>query len=170
MCDPRSSAIWPAARRRPSAAILLVLALLGALALLVLLRDPTPHFLARRSRLVSWSEGPAETVAGHLLQPVRLVAAGGLAVDLMVKRPATDAAGASALPSGGAAEVGAVGPTRTGTAGTARRPLIVLLGGQRTGREAARLVADTRGTVVAALSYPYRGDPRLRGPAVLLHA
>ncbi len=122
--------------------------LLGALALLfvlvpfVLLRDPTPRFLRRRARLLSSSAGPAETLPGYLVQPVRLVSSSGLTVELAIKRP---------------------------TAGKARRPLIVLLGGYRTGRDAARLVADTRGTVVAALSYPYRGDPRLRGPAILLH-
>jgi len=37
---------------------------------------------------------------------------------------------------------------------------VVILGGHHTGRNAVRLLGDTRGTVVAALSYPFTGDPR----------
>jgi hypothetical protein len=48
-------------------------------------------------------------------------------------------------------------------------PLVILLGGYRTGRDAARLVTDTRGVVVAALSYPYRGELAPRGIALLTH-
>lgn len=122
--------------------------LLGALALcvalvpLTLLRDPTPRFLRRRGHLQSSSAGSAERLPGYQVQPVRLISSSGLTVELAIKRPVME---------------------------VARRPLIVLLGGYRAGRDAVRLIADTRGTVVAALSYPYRGDLRLRGPAILPH-
>jgi dienelactone hydrolase len=39
-------------------------------------------------------------------------------------------------------------------------PLAVVLGGHYKGREAARMLGDTRGVVAAALSYPFTGDPR----------
>jgi hypothetical protein len=42
----------------------------------------------------------------------------------------------------------------------ARLPLAVVLGGHYTGREAARMLGETRGVIVAALSYPYEGSPR----------
>jgi hypothetical protein len=126
--------------------LLLVVAVLlvcGALLALAALRDPTGRFLERRSRLVAAHEGAVEVVDdGHLVQPVRLVAASGLEVDLLLKRP----------PDDGAAE---------------RRPLVVLLGGHNTGREAVRLIPATRGTVVAALNYPYHGEHRVKGLEVV---
>jgi hypothetical protein len=39
-------------------------------------------------------------------------------------------------------------------------PLVVILGGHHTGRDAVRLLGDSRGTLVAAMSYPFTGDPR----------
>src|SRR5439155_7057410 len=41
-----------------------------------------------------------------------------------------------------------------------RLPLVVILGGHYTGRDAARLVGDVPGVIIAALSYPFTGDPR----------
>ena len=73
---------------------------------------------------------------GQIVQPVHLRDARGLAVDLLVKRPlATDSG--------------------------ARRPLVLLLGGHHAGRDAARLIPDTRGHVVVALSYPYAGPHKV---------
>jgi dienelactone hydrolase len=69
---------------------------------------------------------------------MRLTANSGLTVDLAVRTP--DA------------------PIRP-------RPTVLLLGGRQTGRDAARLGGDTDSVVVAALSYPYAGDPDL--PAAL---
>jgi hypothetical protein len=65
---------------------------------------------------------------------VRITATSGLAVDLVVRRSLADS-----------------GLTL---------PLAVILGGPYTGREAARLVGETHGVVVAAMSYPFTGDPR----------
>jgi hypothetical protein len=99
-----------------------------------LLRDPLPYFQQRRSSLISVVESSATLDDGYELQPVRLVASSGLAVDLMVRRAVADSA--------------------------RRLPLVVLLGGHATGRSAARLLGDTRGLLVAALSYPFTGHHR----------
>jgi len=135
----------PAARRLLTGALVAALAsTLGGLWLVE--RDPAPRFLARRSRLVEAVVEARTRAGGYLVERVRLRASSGLAVELAIKRPI----------DGGAR------PT------VARRPLVVLLGGLETGRDAADLVTDTRGTVVAALSYPYRGARALHGPGVLL--
>jgi dienelactone hydrolase len=51
---------------------------------------------------------------------------------------------------------------RRAIADTGKRnlPLAIILGGHYTGREAARLLGETPGAVVAAMSYPYEGSPR----------
>ncbi len=69
-----------------------------------------------------------------MLTPVRLIATSGLAVDLVVRRAVGD--------------------------GGQTRPIALILGGHYTGRAAARMLGDTRGVVVAAMSYPFAGDPR----------
>ena len=107
-------------------------AILGATA--GLLRDPLPHFVARRSALAGVAEGASSIEDGFVLTPVRVTATSGLAVDLVVRRA-----------------VGDSGRTL---------PLAVILGGHYTGREAARMLGDTHGVIVAALSYPFDGDPR----------
>ena len=114
---------------------------LGSIALLMLLgiarllRDPMPHFIERRSALASVSADSAVIEEAYLLEPLRITATSGLAVNVLVRRAVDD---------------------------TGRRnlPLAVILGGHYTGREAARLLGETPGVVVAALSYPYEGSPR----------
>jgi dienelactone hydrolase len=106
----------------------------GAGGVAYLLRDPLPHFLQRRSSIARVVDGPTSTENGYLLTPVRVTAASGLTVDLVIRRAEGDSG-------------------RT-------LPLAVILGGHYTGRDAARLLGDTRGVVVAALSYPFAGDPR----------
>jgi hypothetical protein len=140
----------PRSRRtgaRIGRAVVAAIGLGGALLVSTSLRDPTPRFLERRSHLVATREGPAQVIDRYLVQPVHLTAASGLEVDLLLKRPADGGGHAS-------------------TAG-ARRPLVVLLGGHNTGRDAVRLIPATRGAVVAALSYPYRGEHRVKGLAVV---
>lgn len=123
------------------------MAIFAALLLSSAFRDPTTHFRERRSRLVAVREDPAEVIDGHWVRSVHLTAVSGLEVDLLLKRPLAD--------SGRAAGDGA------------RRPLALILGGHNTGRNAVRLIPDTRGTVVAALAYPYRGEHRVKGLRVL---
>jgi len=109
-----------------------------------LLRDPAPYFLARRSRLVSARVESRTRENGYVVERVRLRAASGLVVEMAVKRPAEDADGVRS-----------------------RRPLVLILGGMETGREAVELIEDTRGAVVAALSYPYRDVRSLHGARVV---
>jgi dienelactone hydrolase len=71
---------------------------------------------------------------GYEVRRVRVTATSGLAVELTIRRAPDDSAGPL--------------------------PLVSILGGHYTGRDAVRLLGDTRGTVVAALSYPFEGDPR----------
>jgi hypothetical protein len=119
---------------------------LGALAAAIalgcawLLRDPTPYFTERRSTLVRVDtlSSASDTLSNDQL--LRLTAANGFNFELAVRRPAVAAA--------------------------SRRRLFVILGGQRAGRQAALLFPDTRGTVVAAIEYPYHGAPNPKGIAV----
>ena len=117
--------------------------LLGGMTLW-LLRDPAPRFAERRSTLVAVEEGPVDVSAGHVSQPVRLQASSGLSVDLLVRAPDSPPEEELAPGSGG-------------------RPLLLILGGYRTGEQAAMLVEDTRGTVVAAMAYPYDGPVNFEG-------
>jgi dienelactone hydrolase len=118
--------------------LLLLVTLATAIALVAggayLLRDPLPRFLARRSSLDRVTEGAPRLDRGYEIQQVRLAATSGLAVELTTRRAVEDSMG--------------------------RLPLVVVLGGHHTGRDAVRLLGDTRGTLVAAVSYPFSGDPR----------
>ena len=116
--------------------------LIGALGIVVLCgvgvayltRDPLPHFQARRSAVASVTVGDSIIDPDYVLTPMRVVATSGLAVELMFRRPRADSG--------------------------ARLPLAVILGGHYTGRKAVDLLGPTPGVVVAALSYPFTGDPR----------
>jgi dienelactone hydrolase len=123
-------------RRRGAIAVgaILLIALVAAGSVAFLLRDPLPHFLERRSAIASVVPGPAAVEGGYVLTPTRLIATSGLAVELVVRRAVADSG--------------------------RQLPLAIILGGPLTGREAARLVGDTRGIVVAAISYPFTGNPR----------
>lgn len=107
-----------------------------------LLRDPTPYFTARRSQLIGSDTivSRADSLSSDL--ELRLHATNGFAVDIAVRRPV------------------AAAPPRS-------RRLFVILGGQRAGKQAALLFPDTRGTVVAAIEYPYHGAPNPKGVAVV---
>jgi dienelactone hydrolase len=100
-----------------------------------LLRDPLPHFVERRSSLAGATVDAPVVEEGHVLETVRVTATSGLAVNMLVRRAIAD----------------------TGRKGL---PLALILGGHYTGREAARMLGETPGVVVAAMSYPYEGDPR----------
>lgn len=113
------------------AAALLILAAAGVA---YLLRDPLPHFLERRSTLARVTASPVIAEGNYVSEPVRLVASSGLAVELMVRRPQSDS--------------------------PAKLPVVVILGGHYTGRDAVKLLGDVPGVMIAALSYPFTGDPR----------
>lgn len=139
----------PGTRRkaRGRAAAVVALAVAGAALLLLgaalwrVRGDPVEHYLERRGTLASFEL--TEWVArGELWRADgRAVSTSGLAVSLAVLRPA---------------------PTHP-------RPLLVLLGGERTGRRAVDLLDRTGGAVVVALDWPLAGArPRGLGlvPAV----
>ena len=101
-----------------------------------LTRDPEPRMLERRSGLAAVVEGPPVVEEGHELRDVKLRATSGLEVELTVKRPRSD------------------------STTSARRPLAIVLGGHRRGRAAVQFIPDAGDMIVAALSYPYAGEPR----------
>jgi dienelactone hydrolase len=129
---------WRTARR--AAAGIVLLALGGAA---WLLRNPEPVFAARTGRLVRVDTFTARHDRGMLEQELALESATGLRVRVAVRRPAP-------VPGD-----------------TARHMLFLLLGGHERGRGAAALVADTRGTVVASFDYPFDGNHRAKGLAVV---
>lgn len=135
--------MMPAARRRARGAALVALLVALAASVHAILRNPERRFAERRSSIARVEQGPAEHAAGHLVQNVRLTAASGLVVDLTVKAPDDSLVRIE------------------------RRPLLLLLGGHRTGRDAVDLIGDTRGTVIAAISYPFAGNPNVKGLAIL---
>jgi hypothetical protein len=100
-----------------------------------LLRDPMPRFVERRSALASVTADSVTIEDGYVLEPLRISATSGLAVNILVRRSVADT-------------------------GRRKLPLAVILGGHYTGRQAARLLGDTPGVVVAAMSYPYDGNPK----------
>jgi hypothetical protein len=110
-----------------------------------LLRDPTPHFLERRSRLDSAHVDTLAADSAYGNEHVRVVAENALQVDMIVRHPRADSLGT----------------------GNVRRPLFVILGGYETGAKAATLFEDTHGTVIAALGYPYDGPLRMKGFGVV---
>lgn len=96
-------------------------------------------FVDRRGTIAT--AHPADEVTtpdGYISQAVRVTSTTGLAVELRVLRPAIV---------------------------TDPLPMVVLLGGHRTGRNAVDIVGDPRGIVIAALDYPYHGPERIRGLA-----
>lgn len=126
----------PPRSRRVRRALLVLAVLTAAIALEAswLLRDPLPRFEARRSALARADVGEPVIDGPYRLVPVRVVATSGLAVNLMLRRALADSG-------------------RT-------LPLAVILGGHYTGRDAVKMLPETPGILVAAMSYPYDGDPR----------
>lgn len=106
----------------------------AAAMVLYLLRDPRPRFTERRSSVVSVQESPPVVEGGSSFQDVRITAASGLVVNLSVRRQLSDSG--------------------------RRLPAAVILGGHVTGSAAARLVGETPGVAVAAVSYPFTGNPK----------
>jgi hypothetical protein len=109
-----------------------------------LLRDPVPRILARRATLLEARGDTAVGDAGHISEQLTVRSTSGLAVQMLLRRPEPDSTG--------------VEP---------RRPLFVILGGYTTGARAANLIPDTHGNIVVALAYPYDGDVRIKGAAVV---
>ncbi len=115
----------------------LALVVLGAWAVWRLGGELDEHIAKRRGALEHVDRGIVTQVApGIATQALRLRSTSGLTVDLRILRPDP--------------------PPPPG-------PLVVILGGHRTGRDAVELVGDPHGLVVAAIDYPYEGPDRPRG-------
>lgn len=107
-----------------------------------LMRDPVPRFLERRSAIAGVTPGTPVLAGESSIQPVRLSATSGLTVEIAVRRHRAD--------------------TVTGQ----RLPLVVILDGNVTAPEAARLVGEKPGVIIATLAYPFTGDPLPRSLAL----
>jgi dienelactone hydrolase len=142
--NPSPSRLQRIAKRAGLVVTGLVVIAVGASA--YLLRDQRPRIERRRAHILSATSTEGTSDSMHRVDLVRLRSTSGLEVELAVKRPV----------SGAGAETDMVA-----------RPLVILLGGHRTGRNAVHLINDTRGTVVAALSYPYKGNHRVKGLAIV---
>lgn len=116
-----------------------VFALCGAIVLALRLDDPVPTFPERRGVVAKVTRDSATIENGHHIESVTVQSTSGVTVPMLVKRPVADSAA----------------------------PLVLILGGHATGRDAARLIPDTRGRVVVALSYPYTGPHRMKGLEVV---
>lgn len=115
----------------------LLLGLAGGGWLLDQFRPRDAYFTARRGHVIAAeSEPPRSEAGGFVSQAVRVQADTGLTVNLRVLRPESAAR---------------------------RLPLVVVLGGHRTGRDAVHLIGAPGPMVVAALDYPYDGPERPRG-------
>lgn len=123
-----------AGRALAMAAGALMVALVGGL-LWLRLKDPVPHFETRRGQVADVQRDGVTIEAGHRIEAVTVRSTSGMAVPMLIKRPDHDRAA----------------------------PLVLLLGGHVTGRDAARLIPDTQGHVIVALSYPYLGPHRMKG-------
>ena len=111
-----------------------VFSLVCITAVLVLLRSSEAAIRARHGTLKA-AEISHQLLGERRLEQVRLRSSSGLEVEIAILHPVAD-------------------PRQ-------RRPLVVLLGGFRTGRNAVELIDDSRNVVVAALSYPYQGTSKL---------
>jgi len=105
------------------------------------LRSQEAQFIRRRGKVASVQVTPGDAPGGAFLSAaVRITANTGLSVDFRMLRPA--------------------GPTQP-------LPLVLILGGHETGRDAVDLVGDPGPMVVAALDYPYQGPAKPRGWRIL---
>lgn len=117
--------------------VLVPLAVLVGGSVFVLTRDPSPRFEARRGEVAGVRSESVTVADGYEVEHLTVRSTSGLSVDVALKRPVER--------------------------GPEPAPLLVLLGGHRTGRDAIEFVKETRGAVVAALSYPYEGNHRAKG-------
>lgn len=118
------------------AVLLLILVLLGACLLADMARPRHDEFVQRRDTTFAVILEPAQVEAGGFTsQGLQLRADSGLVVNARLLRPA-EADG--------------------------RLPVVVLLGGHRTGRDAVSLVGHPGGAAMIAIDYPYHGRTQIR--------
>ncbi len=144
--------------------VFFLLLALGAAATLWLLRDPVPGMMARHGQLTGTQVVPMDSAAGYVNERIVLRASSGLVAEMLMRRPAvvapapgTDSAAGSFAP--------AMPPA---TPPAARRlPVFLILGGHASQERAATLIEDPGANIVVAMSYPFDGNPRVKGLAVV---
>ena len=110
----------------------LVLVVAGAALVLLARALPEPDHLARKGVLLDATQTAAYRLGDSWVTEHRLVADSGLEVEIALRVPSEP---------------------------LAQRPLVLLMTGQETGREAVALIEDIRGVMVAAISYPFARVP-----------
>jgi dienelactone hydrolase len=124
----------------PVIGLFAIILLLLAIVLVPVIPDPTLLIPARKGQLHEIRQTRQWQAQDSIYKEITLVSTSGLQVQLSTRIP---------------------------TKATSPRPLVLLLGGRRTGRDAVKLVRETHGVALAALSYPYSGDPRASRIALL---
>lgn len=121
------------------ALLVVVLAVAGAFHLH---RDAEPYFARRHGELRSAALEQRRALGADAIEYRRLVSSSGLECPLAVRTPPL---------------ADADGERRE------KLPLVVLVGGHRTGRDAVALMPEGEGLIAAALSYPFDGEVAPKG-------
>jgi hypothetical protein len=144
--SPRSPSSRGSGLTRIAVLVAVVVALLtGATTTAWFLRDPEPEFDALQGILTAVQSEPAVLDGGVRETRYRLTGATGLQVQVAIREALAD----SALPAG------------------TKRPVFLILGGQRRGAGAGALLGERSGIIIASLDYPFDGDQDAKGLALL---
>ena len=108
------------------------LALVTAALGLLLAALPAPGHLERKGQLVAVTKIASSSTSGDRIEEYRLRSNTALEVDIAVRVPDRR---------------------------HPLRPLLLLMGGQETGRDAVQVIPETHGVIVAAISYPFGTVP-----------
>ena len=132
--------------RRILRSSLLLLAVLSGLVLLwgvslLLAATGAPDPLQRKGRLVEVELINEYALGDARVREYRLASDTGLKVEIAIRRPARS---------------------------LADRPLLLMLGGQETGRAAVDVIPDTNGVTIAAITYPFGVVPHREALGMLL--
>jgi hypothetical protein len=120
------------------------------------LRDPVPYIVAQRSALEDATVEVLSRDSSYITERVRIRGTSGVAVDMLLRAPIANTVQRASITAVGA-----------DTSYSPRRPIFLILGGYRTGDQAATLIPDTHGNIIAALAYPYSGDLGVKGLRVI---
>lgn len=128
-------------RARAVAAALAALGALGAGTAAWLLRDPVPGIRARHGALTEVRVEPVDSGGGYVNERIVMRSSSGLVAEMLMRRPATPA--------------------------THRLPVFLILGGHASQERAATLIENPGDNIVVAMAYPFDGNPRVKGLAVV---
>ncbi|MFP5355603.1 MAG: hypothetical protein ACLGIK_10730 [Gemmatimonadota bacterium] len=111
------------------------------------------HGTLAESRLV-----PVDSAGRYVNERIVMQSSSGLRAEMLMRRPGvTPAATAATPPTDKAAR----------PRGAARRAVFIILGGHTSQERAATLIEDPGDNIVVALAYPFDGNPRVKGLAVV---